>query len=204
MADRRFFVTGLLVALTLPPLTGCADWSYRKIQLGQAPQDYGRVLPAETSRRTALGLCHLSGETWGQTEAIVVLLTSDRRVAGKLRARYLLSRWGLGPGEPGYQLEGELDPELYGIQGAGPLDALRAIASELIDYRGEKLALEAHAWIAVGLTRLMQRWPGVAETSAVTERLREALEMVPGGGAARIEVDERGVYHVEYRQGNIR
>lgn len=204
MAHRRFLATGMLAALTLPPLTGCADWSYRKIQIGQVPQDYGRVLPADTSRRTSLGLCHLSGETWGQTEAIVVLLTSDRRVAGKLRARVLRSRWGRGPGEPGYLLQGELDPELYGVQDAGPLDALRAITSELIDYRGEQLALEAHAWIAVGLTRLMQRWPGVAEAGAATERLRDALEMVPGGGAARIEVDERGVYHLEYRQGDIR
>jgi len=197
--DRPLCVTALVAAATLF-LTGCADWSYRQIRLGQSSEDYARVLPAETSRRTALGLCHLSSDPFGRTDAFVALLTSDRRVAGKLRARYYERDWGFKV-DRGYWLEGELDPELYGVQSTGPLDTLRAIAADLTDYRGEKLALDAHAWVAAGLLRLMQRWPGVEDVGVSSQRLSELFELVPGGGAARIEVDTQGVYRLEYKQG---
>ncbi len=198
--QRPLDAAAIVAASVLLFLTGCADWSYRQIQLGQSSEDYERVLPAETSRRTALGLCHLSRDAFGRTEAFVVLLTSDRRVAGKLRARHCERNWGFKV-ERGFQLEGELDPELYGVPSAGPLDTLRAIAADLTDYRGERLALDAHAWVAAGLVRLMQRWPGVEEVGVASQRLSELFELVPGGGVARIEVDEQGVYRLEYKQG---
>lgn len=192
--------TAGVVAVLLLLCTGCADWSYRQIRLGQSSEDYARILPPETSRRTALGLCHLSSDGFGRTEAFVVLLTSDRRVAGKLRARHYQRDWGLRV-DRGFWLEGELDPELYGVQSTGPLDTLRAIAGELTDYRGEKLALDAHAWVAAGLVRLIQRWPGVRDVGVSSQRLSELFERVPGGGVARIEVDENGIYRLEYKQG---
>lgn len=181
-------------------LCGCADWSYRQIQLGQTPDDYARVLPAETSRRTALGLCHLNERRLGRSDAVVVLLTNDRRVAAKIRARHQERKWGLGRTGPSFWLQGELDPELYEVQATGALDALRAIASELTDYRGEKLACDAHAWVAAGLVRLIQRWPQVQDVGVSSQRLRELLERVPGGGDARIEIDQRGTYRFEYKQ----
>jgi hypothetical protein len=192
----------LLAALALLCLTGCADWSYRQIRLGQESDDFERVLPAETSRRTALGLCHLSEDKLGRTDAIVVLLTSDRRVAGKLRAHFQRN-WGFKT-DYGFWLQGELDPELYGVEASGPLDTLRALAVELTDYQGERLALDAHAWAAAGLVRLIQRWPGVADAGVSSQRLEELFEQVPGGGTARLEVDERGIYRLEYRQGKTR
>ena len=200
---ERFREVGWCFALALLPLVGCVDWGYQRIQLGEPADRYERVLPAETSRRTALGLCHLSEDKFGRTDAFVVLLTSDRRVAGKLRARHYEHDWGFKV-ERGFLLEGELDPELCGVQASGPLDTLRAIAGELTDYRGEKLALDAHAWVAAGLARLMQRWPRVEDVGVSSQRLSELFELVPGGGAARIEVDERGIYRLEYKQGVMR
>jgi hypothetical protein len=199
-AERPSFAAPVLAGWALLFLTGCADWAYRQIQLGQSAEEYERVLPAETSRRTAVGLCHLSSDRFGRTDAFVVLLTGDRRVAGKLRARHYERDWGLKV-DRGFWLEGELDPELYGVQSTGPLDTLRAIAGELTDYRGEKLALDAHAWVAAGLVRLMQRWPGVEDVGVSSQRLSELFELVPGGGAARLEVNEHGIYRLEYKQG---
>jgi hypothetical protein len=198
------YLAGVVTGLTLLALTGCTNWSYRQIQLGQSPKDYERVLPAETSRKTALGLCHLSEDRFGHQDALVVLLANDRRVAGKLWARHFGRKWRLGGAERGFRLVGELDPELYGVAGSGPLDTLRAIAGELTDYRGEKLAVDAHTWVAAGLVRLMQRWPGVRDTGVASQRLDELLDLVPGGGTARLEIDERGIYHLEYEQGRTR
>jgi hypothetical protein len=198
---QKLALASTLVLVPLLLTTGCADWSYRQIQLGQSPQDYARILPAGTSRRTALGLCHLSNDHFGRTDAIVVLLTSDRQVAAKLWARHYERNWGFNKVTRGFRLVGELDPELYDVEGTGPLDSLRAIASELTDYRGEKLALEAHAWVAAGLVRFLQRWPPVADMGVTSQRLSELFERVPGGGGAHLEVDEHGIYHFEYRQG---
>jgi hypothetical protein len=203
MARRPSLAATVLAGSALLFLGGCADWSYRQIRLGQSSENCERVLPPETSRRTALGLCHLSSDPFGRTEALVVLLTGDRRVAAKLRARHYERDWGFKV-DRGYWLEGELDPELYGVQSTGPLDTLRAIAADLTDYRGEKLALDAHAWVAAGLVRLMQRWPGVEDVGVSSQRLSELFELVPGGGVARIAVDERGIYRLEYKQGQTR
>jgi hypothetical protein len=208
MRNHRLIQRGLCPAALLAPLAallvGCANWSYDQIQLGQSPRDYARVLPAETSRKTALGLCHLSHDKLGHTDALVVLLTSERRVAAKLQARYFESGWRFGRTESGFRLVGELDPELYGVAGSGPLDSLRALAANLTDYRGEKLALDAHAWVAAGLVRLMQRWPNVRDVGISSQRLDQLLERVPGGGTARLEVDTDGIYHLLYEQGRTR
>jgi len=190
----------VLVSVLAVLLSGCVDWSYRQIRLGQPGDECERLLPAASSRRTALGLCHLHDDKLGRTDALVVLLTADRRVAGKLWARRFERNWGLKTSR-GYWLVGELNPELYRVRAAGPIDTLRAIAGELTDYRGEKLALDAHALVAAGLARLMQRWPGVTDPGVSSQRLTELLEVVPGGGIARLEVDERGTYRLEYRQG---
>ena len=208
MEECRFVKRTSHQAVLLAPvallLAGCANWSYEQIQLGQSPEDYARVLPAGTSRKTALGLCHLSRGRLGHTDALVVLLTSDRRVAAKLWARHSESDWRLGRAECGFRLVGELDPELYAVTGSGPLDTLRAIAGQLTDYQGEKLARDAHAWVAAGLVRLLHRWPEVRDVGVSSQRLDELLELVPGGGTARLEVDARGIYHLEYDQGRTR
>jgi hypothetical protein len=179
---------------------GCAQWSYSQIELGQEPQDYERAFPAESARRTHLGLCSLCEDAFGRTDAVVVLLTHDRRVAGKIHATRFLRDYGLKTDE-GFLLQGELDPRLAELQATGPIDTLRVIATDLAEYQGEKLAMEAHAWVAGGLVRLIQCWPHVNEVGIAAARLTELFELVPGGGAARIAVDPAGIYQFEYRKG---
>jgi len=190
---------GLLAAAVLA-LSGCSAMSYNAIELGQGPREYDRILPDDTSRTTALGLCHLSKQLNGQTNAIVVFLTPDRRVAGKLYAKHIDRNWGFVR-RSGYTLVGELDLEAYDVGQTGAIDTLRAMTSELTQVRGEPIVMDAHAWVAAGLVRLLQRWPAVEDFGVPSERLSELLELVPGGGAARISVTEDGVFLVEYRQG---
>ena len=184
-------------------LTGCTDWSYRQIQIGQDQRTVDRVLPAGGSRRTDLGLCYLGRDSFGRTDALLILLTRDRQVFGKIHATHFRRNYGFKT-EVGYRLRGELDPRLAGLSATGPIDTLRAISDDLIGYQGEKVAMDAHAWVASGLIRLMQRWPHVSDVGLRTEDVAETLELVPSGGTARISVNEAGIYEFEYRQGTIR
>lgn len=200
MIHKRISACGCsLLALLLQ--TGCADWSYRTIQIGQTPSEYARVLPIENSRKTALGLCSLQSGRTGRTDAIVVFLTEDRRVAAKFWTQHIERNWGFGRVQTEFRLEGELSPQLYGTQASGPLDTLRAVIIDLNEYRGEKLALETHAWIAGGLIRLMQCWPGERDVGTITPLLKNTLDSIPGGGTGRMEIDQRGYYQLRYRQG---
>ena len=49
--------------------------SYDRVKLGQEPRDYERAFPAESARRTHLGLCSLCEDAFGRTDAVVVLTT---------------------------------------------------------------------------------------------------------------------------------
>ncbi|MBU0637700.1 MAG: hypothetical protein KKB50_02455 [Planctomycetes bacterium] len=186
--------------LTLLLLPGCADWGYQRIHIGQTPREYERVLPQEHARRTGLGLCYYKQDrVGGRTDTLLVLLAHDRRVAGKVWAT-ITERRGGRQAATSYWLRGELDPVLTETAGAGPIDTLRAIAADLMSDPGEKLTRDAHALVVAGLVRLMERWPHVRDTGLVTASLGEALARVPAGGVARLAVDERGAYLIEYRQ----
>lgn len=186
-------------ALVLPALCGCASWTYSQLRLGQRPQDYERVLPADRARRTSTGVCAYQQNALGDSEAIVVLLTSDRRIAGKLRATRVKARWGQA--FDAYALTGELDRELYDAQETGPLDTLRALAGELADYSGERLAAQAHELAAAGLIRLVQRWPHALDLGVREARAAELLELAAGGGEAGLSVGVDGVFRFWYRVG---
>jgi hypothetical protein len=202
-ALRRWRATRAVLLLAM--LTGllnaaCAQWSYDRVKLGQGPPDYERAFPAESARRTHLGLCSLREDVFGRTDAVVVLLTHDRRVAGKVHATRFIRDYGFKTDE-GFLLQGELDPQLAELQATAPLDTLRAIAVDLAEYQGERLAMEAHAWVAGGLVRLIQCWPHVNDIGIAAVRLTELFELVPGGGEARIAVNPAGIYQFEYRKG---
>ena len=191
-------VLPLLIAIV-----GCGNssthWGYDRIRIGQSPGQYERVLPTADTRRTQLGLCYLGRGALGATDAIVVLLTPDRRVAGKLHARWTQRNYGF-KSELRYRLRGEVDPLLADLRTTGPIDVLRMIASDLVNYQGEQLAREAHHWVAAGLVRMIQPWPHVRDVGLDEAKLREALERVPGGGAVRLGLDGAGVYRFEYEQ----
>jgi len=191
----------LVGAATL--LTGCAELCYNQVQLGQEQRAYQRAFPDAATRRSTSGLCYLEKDGFGRTDAAVLLLTADRRVAGKFYALHIERKLGEQV-ETSYQLRGELDPTLLKLNATGPLDALRAIADDLTTTDGDTFVREAHGWIAAGVMRLVQHWPHVGDEGPAFTRLTAMLERIPAGGVARITVDPRGVYLVEYTQSVAR
>ncbi|MEW6252052.1 MAG: hypothetical protein AB1716_15540 [Planctomycetota bacterium] len=189
-----------MAALLGASLGGCADLNYERVRLGQEQREYKSALPEDKVRRTTAGLCYLEETPVGRTDAIVVLLTRDRRVAGKLHAAHLERDLGLGR-ELGYRLHAELDPRLLDTAGAGAVDTLRVVADELTSSGDDTFTRTAHAWVAAGIIRILQQWPHSGDEGPAVTRVADALERVPAGGAARIGVDVRGVYVIEYTQG---
>ena len=90
------------------------------------------------------------------------------------------------------------------LGGTGPIDVLRAIADDLTSTQGDTFVREAHGWVAAGLMRLVQHWPHVGDEGPAFTRLTDLLDRIPAGGEARLTVDARGVYVVEYRQSVTR
>lgn len=179
-------------------LPGCASWHYGRLKLGQAPNEYERVLPAEKVRRTERGLAFLSRDWTGRIDAIVVIVAENRRVAARVHASYGEQRYGFTT-RVAYRLRGEIDPKLYETQDAGPTDVLKLLLSQLAAYKGDKLAVESHAWIAAGLTRLLQRFPNVADQIAEPATMLGVSERVRGGGVGTVSADADGVLRFEYK-----
>lgn len=183
---RRLGPAAGMLLLGFVYVSGCARMTYDRFQPGQAPTEYDRLLPESSTRRTPVGLCHLSRDAFGKTEAIVILLADDRRVAGKLLVENIQRDWTL-PRQRSFTLRGEIDPELYDVGSVAPLDVLRLVNLDLSDAIGEdQLVREAHSWIAAGLVRLMQRFPEVEDVGVPVELLPELLERAPIEGAATL------------------
>lgn len=182
---------------------GCVDWTYDRVALGQVLHEYARVFPEERTRRTTSTLCYLGHSPAGRTDAVVLLLTRDRRVAAKMQASHTERKWGPRT-QTAYALRGELDPSLAQLDATGPADALRAVADELTSVEGDKFTRDAHGWVAAGLVRLLQRWPHLGDEGPAPPRLIDILDHVPGSGVARITVDQRGAYILEYTQAIAR
>lgn len=192
--------------------SGCIDQSYSRLQLGMGPGDYDRLLPNQFTRRTDLGLAYFQQQSVTRDDAIAVLVAQDRRVAAKVQTTTWYAQqagWqGMLPtrtrGEvTGYELRGELDPKLAEVTASGPLDTLKLMIVDLAAYRGERSAMDSYRRVAAGLVRLVQRWPGVQDVGVDTTELTDVLAGIPGGGEARIAIDDDGVYRFEYRQGKL-
>lgn len=180
--------------------SGCADLHYDRITLGQPKAAYERVLPAEAARRTDLGVAWLETGVTGRTDVVVVLASRDRSAAAKFHATWLRRNYGWKT-ETGFSLRGQVDPKLADLSATGPIDTARWIAERLSAYQGEKSATQAHAWVAAGLVRFLQRWPHMADQVRGPRVDAAILDRVPPGGVASVIVDETGVYHFDYRQG---
>lgn len=194
----------LCLALSAALLAGCADTTYKQLRLGQQRSEYDRIMPRESTRATDYGMAYLThSAAKGRTDAIVVLVTPDRRIAGKIQAVVVERANWLLPGstQRGFLLRGEIDPHIAQLEATGPVDTLRLVAADLIRYRGDRLATDSHAIVAGGLVRLMQAWPNVTDVGVDTARIAPVLEQIPAGGVTNIAVNSDGVYRFDYRQG---
>lgn len=182
--------------------SGCATWSYDHVHLGQELRDYERAFPSDKTRRTKSTLCYLERDLSGRQLAVVLLVTRNRVVAGKLHAVY--EEGGKGFQRGGYRLQGELDPELARLYGTGPIDALRAVADELTRDNSGDFTHDASGWTAAGLVRLVQHWPDVSDAGPAYPRLTQVLQYIPPGGRAHIAITPEGTYEIGYAQGDVR
>ena len=191
-------LSGLLLLVTL--IEGCADLSYEGITLGMRQAECARRLEGESVQRTDLGFCAVRTDLAGRTDTLVILVSREGVVTGKLQATFCPAdpRWGR---PPAFRLRGQLDPAASALGATGPVDSLRAILEDLAGYRGSRPAMQAHAWVAAGLVRMIERWPHVGELASAYPHLTDTLEQVPGGGEARLGVDRQGVYWFQYEQG---
>ena len=154
-------------------------------------------------RSTPVGLCYLERDLLGRTDAVVLLLAVDRRVAGKFHAVHVERRGPLAV-ETSYQLRGELNAGLARLSGTGPVDALRAVTDELTTGDPDAFVREAQGWVAAGLVRLIQQWPHPGDAGPAATRIADLLERVPGHGTARVTVTPTGVLRFEYEQSVTR
>ncbi len=185
------------------PTTGCVAFSFDRVRLGQTQPEYRPAFPEGRTRRTPVGLCYLEHDPFGRTDAVVLLLAGDRRVAGKFYAVHVERRGPLAV-ETSYQLRGELNPGLARLAGTGLVDTLRAVTDELTAGDPDAFVREAQGWVAAGLVRLIQQWPHTGDAGPATTRMADLLERVPGQGTARVTVTPVGVLQFEYTQSVTR
>lgn len=198
---------GLIAALLLAT-SGCAAMNYDQLQLGQVVDRPNRLLPEGGTTRTDRMLCYVTQDMLGRTDAIVVLLTEDRRIAARFHAVHVERNYGFKT-ERGYALRGEIDPELSRLGETGPVDAARAVADELTSGASGRTSVaerrrtipEAAQWVAAGLVRLIQHWPHIGDEGPAFVRLRERLMRVPPGGSAHVAITPDGMFEFSYRHG---
>ncbi len=179
--------------------TGCADWSYRAIEIGQNPRDYDNVLPRGLSRQTELGLCYFEAKDSGRSDAVVVNLGADRRVDGKWHATQIKRLVWRQP-KTGYHLHGEFAPGRVGLGQAGPVDVLRLNLLALTERQVDPHVVRAHTLVAAGIARLIESSPDTS-LADVCPDAEDLLALTSADGQAQLERDEAGVYHFEYHEG---
>jgi hypothetical protein len=195
-----YAASGFCLLISL--IQGCADLSYQGITLGMRQAECARQLEGESVQRTELGFCAVRTDLTGRTDALVVLVSREGVVTGKLQATFWPAnpQWGR---RAAYRLRGQLDPTSSALGATGPVDSLRAILDDLASYRGPRPAMQAHAWVAAGLVRMIERWPHVGELASAYPHLADVLEQVPGGGESSLRADRQGVFWFEYQQGPL-
>jgi hypothetical protein len=197
----RWTIAAVVLPLLLSQTVGCASWSFDNIKMGQAVRESQRLLPVDKTRRTDIGFCYVDRGLTGRTDAVVVLLTKDLTVAGKLQASHAKRNMGW-LSEEAYVLRGVVDPVAMQLNATGPVDTLRAVTDDLVQAMDDNFVRDAHGWVAAGLARLIQRWPHMGiEPGGGDPELMEMLQRVPAGGTAMMRVTPEGYYELEYRYG---
>lgn len=186
----------ILLSAALLASAGCADWRYDEIRLRAAPREYATILAAQRTRQTPLGLAHLDRRSADRPEALLVVLSGDRRVAGKLQV-LRSRRMTISGTRDVYELRGDLDAALIGAAEAGPVDALRLLLSELEILPREPLPRTVYGSIAAGLVRLLDRWPAATAPEVDRDALDEWLCEINPEGQADISTND-GVVRIRY------
>ncbi len=176
---------------------GCAQWSYERIEIGQPLRDYERVFPEEDSRKTRRSLCLLKQDALGRTDAVVLLYNRLQVVYAKFQAT-ARGRDAILAAGAAYTVRGTIDPAAGGFRDVGPIDLLRAVADDLTADDHEAAVRDAHAWVAAGLTRIIQQWPGVSDPGPAYPRLTRTLASVSADGTATVTVGPQRRLHVSY------
>lgn len=172
----------LFIAAALAGTTGCANWSYNSIRVGQNPREYEKLLPAFDTRRTPLGLCYYKVDSIGREDIIMILVSENRRVAGKLRTQVGAAGKTLG-GPRGLTMTGEISGDWLGAELPGPADTLRYLLTRLAEFHADHTTMRAHGWVAAGLTRLLELNPQADPITSLPASFSAELERVPSGGS---------------------
>ncbi len=185
-------IVGLAVGSTL---TGCTQFNVDRLRVGHPLRQPGLAFPVEQTRRTDFGIAYFDTGPLDRMDAVVVYLTQDGRVAGKLHASTQRPGMGLGS-EVEYQFVGDLDPTLLGLTRTGPIDTLRALAAQLLTPAHDPAITRTHHQVAAGIARLIDQWPNARPPAAASAL--DAYRTVPDGGTASITVHSDGVMKVGY------
>ncbi len=183
--------------LVLPLLTGCAQWGYDQVTLGMPARAASRAFPADSLLRTENTLSYRTSAQPGDGETVLILADRGGLVCGKFLARVARSV-SLAGERVTYTLRGEVDPRRAGLSEVGPLDALRALAGDLARLESDSTVPGAHARIAAGLVRALERWPHAAPQPGEFPELNAALDEVPTGGDVTLRLTPEGVYEIHY------
>ena len=201
--NQRIASVVTLVAIVLPPLSGCANWSYNALHIGQTPREYADVLPRTFTRDTGDDLCYYEEKRGQRFEAIIVNLGADRRVDGKWQAQRRVRKDWLGRESLMYGLRGEFDPTRVGLDEAAAADVLRFYLLALTEWHDDPQVIMARGMIATGVVRLLESWPEI-DLSDLADDV-DALQLLSvGGGTAKVAQDANGVFHFEYQESVAR
>lgn len=185
-------------------LSGCADLTYDRVRLGLAPSEYDRVLDTQKSSWTEAGLVEYQRDSDGDATSLVLLLSDDRRIAGKIQVTREESEMELPLARRGYELRGELDSRLYGLGDVGPVDTLRLLTQRLCAYPTERGARTGHMLAAAGLVRILERQEHVEDIGISRDQRRELAAHAPSDGVTRLSLDPDGVLRFGFSYGQVR
>jgi hypothetical protein len=194
----------IAAATAIVLLSGCADLTYDRVRLGLAPREYDRVLDTQRSSWTEAGLVEYQRDADGDATALVLLLSDDRRIAGKIQVTRKDSELELPLLRRGYELRGELDARLYGLGDVGPVDTLRLLTQRLCAFPTERGARNGHLLAAAGLVRILELQANVEDIGISADQRRELAAQAPSGGVAHLALDPDGVLRFSFSYGKVR
>lgn len=177
-------------------LPSCTTWN-DAIRIGASWDE--RLIAATPGQRTLAGVVAKSTLPFGGVRYLLVILTKEDEIA----ARFVVEqRPGQGRTGDSYSLDGKFDAARLALNGHDMLEGLRALADRLATQVADDPSRDAQRLVAVGLVRILQRWPGSRDEGPAAAHLFELLPVVAPGGEANLGVTGPGVWTVQYQVRN--